>query len=74
MKSKEIIKARRVLQKELREVVNFQTGLYTKEKKEWDEKVKDLQASCPHNWDNGEIAIAKLGEGQVCSICGKKWR
>lgn len=74
MLSKEIIEKRRELQKELRSVVNFSTGLYSKEKQEWDKKVEELQTLCKHAWDDGETAMEKAETYSFCAICGKKWR
>lgn len=73
MNSKEILKARKELDKTFREEANLINGQLTSSRQIYLEKITELQKECTHFWDNGESALVPLPNGvHYCAICRKK--
>ena len=72
MNSFEVARKRRKIEEEFMSKINIFNGQLTTTREEYLEKMSELQKNCPHVWDNGEPAVVKNGNIQICTICKKK--
>jgi len=65
--SNNIRQQRIALERMLEEKLNCTLGTYQSVAKEFNDKLMTLQNACPHNSENGEVAIVDA----MCTFCKK---